>query len=187
MCTFIGITPQLSGRRTPCVWGEVCIFHHPRSHIIWIFMAGWRGDVGWARGILCLVLITPSSHPIIHHTPPHVSPPRLNSVSKYKMHREKEDADMIRARVTVSTWQHASILKSVQTWNDRRIWQQPEPGPEIWGQYQWRLGPNDHVTSVSYHGLVTSPGWWWPRQFLQTWAVICSLSRIIGYPLPAIS
>lgn len=167
------------------VWVEACIFHHPRSNIIWIFMVGWRGDVGWAGGILCLVLITPSSHPIIHHTPPHVSPPRVITVSKYKM--QTEEADMIMARVTISTWQHASILKSVQTWSEKRIWHQPGPGPELWGQYQCGLGPNDRVTSVSYHGMVTSPGSWWPRQFIQTRAVICSLSRIIGYPLPAIS
>ena len=40
-------------------------------------------------------------------------------------------------------------------WKDQLASDNPET--EIWGQYHCRLGPNDHVTSVSHHSLVTSP------------------------------
>ena len=48
-----------------------------------------------------------------------------------------------------------SILLSRGKWKDQLASDKTET--EIWGQYHFRLGPNDHVTSVSHHSLVTSP------------------------------
>ena len=169
---FNGITPQLSAGLL--VWVEVCIFHHPRTKIIWIFMVGWRGDVGWTRRILCLVLITPSSHPIIYHT--HGAPRVTASLavitfSKYKMqpdHEYKEASDIIMTRSGHSFY----MTTRIYPW--RRIWHQ------TWTR---NMGPVSMQTGAKWpcYICITSGSGHEPRQFLPR-PCSPSLGRLLPSP-----